>query len=359
MGLSFGSGGSGQIDPGCGHDSFETMIRCRPRIQLSPPPSGIRAGDDDTPPGLAACQPFGHPDVTAPLTVITCHFNWQGYERPRQHLHRFLRQMQALQVPVYGVEAVLPGQVPQTQTMSGWCQVVADQQRQILFQKEALLNLAEKLLPDHVDKIAFIDADVWMSNPHWVRETALLLDHFPMVQPFGQALWTGREGAIIRQAESVASRRQIIATGAHPGFGMAARRELWRSCGGLYPWMILGGGDMAIAAAALNLKPVQENIGLCTAVTFAADSELFAPWYEAVARWTGGRIASTPGDCVHEWHGERKHRAYAQRHELLPGLISNRHLRIASNGLIEWTEEAPDSFIKAAQDYFARRREDG
>jgi len=267
--------------------------------------------------------------------------------------------MQAQGLPVYGVEAVLPGQPAQTAEMPGWCQVAADPQRHLLFQKEALLNLAEKLVPNQVCKIAWIDADVWLSPVDWAAQTALLLDHFPIVQPYATAYWSGREGPIQRVCPSAGSQRKLLTAGTHPGFAMAARRELWRDYGGLYPWMILGSGDMAFAAAALGLDIIKQNVGLGTSMILQADADLYDPWYQKLLTWTRGRMAWTPGDCIHEWHGERKDRDYVHRHELLPGQRASQHLRVGQNGLIEWTDEAPPQFITAARDYFVNRREDG
>jgi len=317
----------------------------------------------DTPdphlPGFVIEPSALHHGQTAPLAVITCHFNWQGYERPRLHLHRFLRQMLVQGIPVYGVEAVLPGQVPQTADLPGWRQIQVDPQRQLLFQKEALLNLAEKLVPSQFCKIAWLDADLWMTHAHWAEETALKLDSFAVVQPFERALWTNREGRINRIGPSVGSRGEILTAGAHPGFAMAARRELWQEYGGIYPWMALGSGDMAFAAAALDLPLTKHHIGLGCSLFFEVDADLYEPWRQKMAQWTGGQMGWVSGDCVHEWHGDRKHRDYARRHERLTGLQTAQHLRLASNGLVEWTEEAPAEFITAARNYFVNRREDG
>lgn len=315
----------------------------------------------DTPPlpGFVIEPSAQHQGQTAPLAVITCHFNWAGYERPRQHLHRFLRQMLVQGIPVYGVEAVLPGQAPQTTDLPGWKQIQVDPQRQLIFQKEALLNLAEKLVPSQFCKIAWLDADLWMADDHWAEATALKLDSLAVVQPFERALWTNREGRINRTGPSVGNRAQILSAGAHPGFAMAARRELWQHLGGLYPWMALGSGDMVFAAAALDLPLTQRNIGLGSFILLTNDADLYEPWRQKIAEWTGGQMGWVPGDCVHEWHGDRKHRDYTKRHELISGLDSSKHLRLASNGLIEWTEEAPAEFITAARNYFVNRREDG
>ena len=73
------------------------------------------------------------------LAIITCHYNWFGFERPRQNLRRFLEVTTGL--PVYGVEAQLPGHPLQTSGLPGWQQIIADND-QVMMQKECLLNIA-------------------------------------------------------------------------------------------------------------------------------------------------------------------------------------------------------------------------
>src|SRR5580698_4618293 len=104
------------------------------------------------------------------LALITCHFNFVGYNRPRQNLHRFMLQMRSFGYPLYGVEAYLPEQEPFTRGWKGWKQIKIGND-QILFQKEALLNVAETLVPAEYDKIAWVDADIWFENLKWFEMT--------------------------------------------------------------------------------------------------------------------------------------------------------------------------------------------
>ena len=43
----------------------------------------------------------------------------------------------------------------------------------LLWQKEALLNLALKHIPGHIQYIAWIDCDVLFEDDHWITEEIL------------------------------------------------------------------------------------------------------------------------------------------------------------------------------------------
>lgn len=56
--------------------------------------------------------------------------------------------------------------------------------KDILWQKERLLNLALAHLPAVARKVAWLDADLLFEDPSWACETSRRLDTFPVVQPF-------------------------------------------------------------------------------------------------------------------------------------------------------------------------------
>ena len=302
-----------------------------------------------------------HPVPTTPdttqggqLAVVTCHFNWAGFDRPRQNLHRFLRQMRSMGVQVYGIEAVLPGQKPQTLGNPKWRQIDANPETQILFQKEQLLNLAERLVPPQFTKIAWLDADIMFGNLNWARDTSLLLDRYYFVQPFETAAWTSHNGNEEFRKPSTLRMRGGLPTVSHPGFAMAARRSLWKDAGGLYRNLIVGNGDMGIAAAILRQEvPSTQKYSPELAAHYG-------PWHDRIAylseRWG---LTFTPGTIWHEWHGSIRDRRYAERNYLLSRVDPGTHLTVGANGLMEWTDAAPQECKDYVRDYFINRREDG
>src|SRR4029079_13310383 len=60
--------------------------------------------------------------------------------------------------------------------------------RDVMWQKERLLNLAVAALPAACTKVAWIDADILFAEPNWAAETSRRLDDFPIVQPFDRVV---------------------------------------------------------------------------------------------------------------------------------------------------------------------------
>lgn len=275
------------------------------------------------------------------LAVITCHFNFVGFINPRRNLHRFLLQMRTQGVPVYGVEAYLPGQVPQTAGIPGWRQIELKPD-QILFQKEALLNLAEKLVPENFTKIAWVDADLWFHNPDWYAETSQALDIWQVVQMFDWCDWAGPDGRIVKTSPGSAFGAVRKVKNGHPGFAWAARRELWKI--GLYERGVLGSGDAMMTNVFLFREILPREI--------ENDLLNFMLYRSRVHDWLES-FHFVPGRVSHEWHGSLQNRRYTERRDLI------RHLDIASlaakadNGLMRWTGP-----VDGMMEYFVGRAED-
>ena len=63
-------------------------------------------------------------------------------------------------------------------------QVIQIRGSDILWQKERLLNIGLKHLPDDCDKFVWLDADVLFTNDQWVHQTKDLLRKYNVVQPY-------------------------------------------------------------------------------------------------------------------------------------------------------------------------------
>lgn len=288
------------------------------------------------------------------LAIITCHYNWFGFEKPRENLRRFCEATKDL--PVYGVEAQLPGHPMQTTGMPGWQQITATQM-QVMMQKERMLNLAETMVPAEYDALAWVDADILYDNEDWFVATARALDIHPVVQPFTRARWLARDGSTIDERPGIASQPdQLDRCLAHPGFAMAARRALWtQGRGGLYEDLVVGNGDVGFAAAALNLEQAA-HIGMNPQLKAHYDA-----WSMPVRKWLKRRpMGFVPGTASHLWHGDIKDRRYVERNEvLIKTLDPAKHLTRGDNGLMTWTADAPFGLRYAIRSHFANRREDG
>lgn len=251
---------------------------------------------------------------------------------------------------MFGVELSLDGRFA-TVGHSGWQQITLYGPRQTMWQKEAALNVAAHMLPSGVTAVAWVDADVWFSNPEWVKDTLRQLDKREVVQLFRKSYWTDESGGVESTKPSVAVWPLTQQWISHPGFAWAMRRDLWDRAGGLYPFALSGGGDSIMAVSFQNSKKwdhLWNHIGV--------DRDYYYHWE---AHFRGITIGCTPGTLFHEWHGSRKDRDYYQRAIRMSALDVGRDIEFDEHGLLRWTDAAPESIIKAAADYFPSRREDG
>lgn len=289
--------------------------------------------------------------------IITTHFNWCNYSRPRANLGRFLRQQRRDGHAVFGVEAFLAGQTPVTKGVDGWRQVQVPRHA-ILFQKEALLNACERFVPDRYVKLVCADADLFWSNPDWLKQTSVALDEWRVVQPFSEGVWHGRGGEEIRRVPSVGSLAQYAhdENQGHPGFALAARRSLWHTVGGLFPYAISGRGDtMGVAGFLGTVLPALAKASLGGTPSSLME---FQAWHEAAALWAECRIGHVPGEVHHDFHGDLANRLYTKRHEFVDGLDIRRDITITEAGYAQWTPEACPKMMAAVADYFRQRNED-
>lgn len=284
------------------------------------------------------------------LAVVTCFFNFAGFTRPQANLHRFLRQMKRDGVDVFGVEAATSEHKFTQIRNSRWKRVQVSAATQSLWQKEAAINLASKMLGPEYTAVAWIDADVWFSNPNWVSDTLKELENNDVVQMFEKCIWTSPTGETELTKPTVAKTPLDQSWRSHPGFAWAMRRELWDKAGGLYPFALSGGGDTIMTLAFQNSKlwdHARKHTGI--------NREPYDAW---AANFKGAKIGFTPGTLYHEWHGSRKDRDYVGRCERVSKVDVTKDLRVASNGLLEWTETADKKLIAEVRQYFTSRNDD-
>jgi hypothetical protein len=296
----------------------------------------------------------------AKLAVITCHYNWAGFDMPVRNLRRFLRQMDRYKVPVYGVELYLKGHTPEMAGTPGWRSIPVTK-KAILWQKEALLNMAERMVPPEFGIIAAIDADVEFTNPNWHRDTLRAMTFHPVVQMFHTAHWTDRRGRVTR------SRGAVTRLGldmekwtTHPGFAWAFDRALYREMGGWYDVAPMGAGDTLLCIA-LQKKPVRDE-WMEHAYSYLGPKNRghFDAWAQRVRSVTKGMAYGyVPGDLIHEWHGDWINRRYHERAKWIAGYDIQRHTRRHKAGYLQWSVWAPSKLRDDMVNYFLLRDEDG
>jgi len=298
------------------------------------------------------------------LWLVTCYFNSSGFRTRRETYERFAHSIRGSGLNLLTVECAF-GDADFTLPPGPDSLRVCS--RDLMWQKERLINLAVAALPASVRKIAWLDCDVLFSNPDWAIQTAALLDDFPIVQPFKTAIRLPRSHTSYRGLGEVwngfAWVSEVLpdvfakdyAQHGHTGFGWAARRDLLDRHG-LYDACISGSGDHLMAHAMrgdlfMECGPFPTSPKL---------REHFHRWAKAFHADVSGQIGSTPGTLLHLWHGDTKDRRYIQRHAELVRLDFDpaADLRIGSNGLWEWAGDKLE-LHRWMRDYFEKRKEDG
>ncbi|MBF0595842.1 MAG: hypothetical protein HQL22_12870 [Candidatus Omnitrophica bacterium] len=247
--------------------------------------------------------------------------------------------------------------------------------KNVLWQKEAMLNVALKRLPDDCDKVAWLDCDILFKNDAWVTETSSRLEKYVVVQPFSFVVCLPfgiRSDADLQcfQIESdideksygvaygVARFTQTVlgklSSHGHVGFAWAARRSVLDKHGFL-DQMILGVSDALMAYAFYNYRNSFSEENYIT--DFARQA--YTAWLERVYPDVQGSVGCADGVIFHLWHGDFGKRFYAERHfiELLHGFDPAKDIRKDVQGIWVWSSEKP-GLHQAVRDYFNKRREE-
>jgi len=301
------------------------------------------------------------------LWVVTSYFNPSQYRSKARNYARFMDGMREANVPVRTIECCFgyqPFALPSSDS------VFQVRSRDILWQKERLLNLLLPQLPGECTKIAWIDADVVFENPAWAVETSRALDSFAVVQPYGTVVRLPQghdedrgEGDRWESFCAMCSRQPgLMRAGnfhyhGHTGFAWAARRDLLQRHG-FYDVCMTGSGDHLMAhgfcgdwtSECLN-KMMGSNL------RYRAH---FHRWARGISENVRNRISYVPGKLLHLWHGELEERRYHENNLALQSFNFDPEvdLRMAKNGCWEWSD--PQRGLREwAINLFNSRNEDG
>jgi len=245
----------------------------------------------------------------------------------------------------------------------------------VMWQKERLLNIGIARLPTECTMVAVVDSDALFANANWVDAAKTALQTRQMVQLFtnsyylppgglqvgeGRALVKGHQQSAARAMRQGLSPDAVLGlkgatTGGRytGGLAWAFRRELLAKHG-LYDGCIIGGGDTAIALAAVGEFEAAERRHFMSVAQRRRYRAWGLPWFEAIR----GDIDAVDGDLFHLWHGARKNRHFNSRHEHLARARFNPEtdLRGESGGAWQWASDKPH-LHRLLVDYFAARKE--
>lgn len=292
------------------------------------------------------------------LVVVLCHFNWCKFHTPTRNLHRFIRQMQIDDIPVYGIELSLNNMF-ETAGLSNWKHIVVTKEN-ICFQKEACINIVVNSLPSDITKVAWIDHDIMFTNKNWYQEASQKLEKYKVLQLYSQYTWTDKFGRKLETSHSVTkvngvAHERVLQKGSR-GCAWAAKRELWNN-GGLYPFCFLGGGDTMFASVAIRFFDMvdKHRLGLIKNENF----EKFLKWKQKIENYViPSEVSYIDGEIIHEWHGDKDNRKYRIRYDQVYGIDLSGVVELDNNGLLKITYDKSD-FCDRMLTYFKERDEDG
>jgi hypothetical protein len=301
------------------------------------------------------------PGGPSDLAIVTTYFNPAGWRTRSSNYARFTDGMRRAGLAVVTVECAFGAA---EFALPPSADVVPMRARDVLWQKERLINAAVARLPAQFTKVAWLDCDVLFEDSAWAHAASRLLDDVAFVQLFDRIVRLPR-GHVSFSGEGharpgFAARRTGDASPGghgHVGYAWAARRDALRGRG-LYDACIAGGADhvMAHAFGGEPRSPcIDEILG-----RDGARRRHFDDWCRALPRAAAKGVGFVPGALFHLWHGEAADRRYGARNRDLAALSFDpaTDIRVGPSGCWEWASEKPE-LHRWTQDYFARRNEDG
>lgn len=303
------------------------------------------------------------------LWAITAYFNPMGFRRRRANYSAFRER---LNVPLLAVELAYGADF---ELEEGDADVLIRLRgRDVMWQKERLLNVAVDALPPRCRNVVWTDCDIVFEADDWADGVSSLLERFVLVQAFSRvahlsprALPADTKPAILRTQPSAALAIASGTRGPHRfgrptlhgpgstnnGVAWAMRRELLDEHG-FYDACIVGGGDLAMVCAA------QGCFEVATRNMSDQQMEHYLAWARPYHEMVGAEIGFMDGMVFHLWHGAVNDRRYRRRHDGLRRLGFDPVEDIAhpENGVWRWCSTKPDLHAYVS-DYFASRKEDG
>jgi len=321
--------------------------------------------------GACLCRPKND-FLSVELWAITCYFNPVGYRR-RLANYRLFRQ--CLKIPLVTVELSLDDGFqlgPEDADI-----LVQLRGSDIMWQKERLLNVALKSVPENCRKIAWLDCDVIFAAEDWPKRASQALDQHVLVHLFQERYNLPRDvmpdqlvdGDRSRVADSVVFRTVMgqaipedfcladapLKRRSTAGLAWASRRESLDEHG-LYDACILGGADRAILCAALG-KP---DYGAQALIMSERRATHYYTWARGYAEAVRGRVGHIGGRLYHLWHGDLENRQYAARQKILERFDFDPYYDIAldEGGCWRWDSDKTE-LHQVVREYFGSRKEDG
>lgn len=260
----------------------------------------------------------------SPLTIVTCVFNPRRFKRRLELYRAFAEYVAKSGCRLVTVEVAFGEREFE---LSG-TDVINLKTDAEIWHKERALNIGIKYALEtdpNCKYVAWIDADVSFVKPDWAEETVHALQHYSVVQMFGQAAYLNPADEVLWYCPSAFKvfvdkgyhqrpplHAKYIAKG-HPGLAWACRRDVWENLEGLLDTCISGSGDTLMAWA---LRGRWNG--------YLPPDPLSTGYVEALKRWARRcdvhvkeNVGYVPGTALHYWHGKSELRGYDKRWQII------------------------------------------
>jgi hypothetical protein len=288
-----------------------------------------------------------------PLYIVTTVFNPRRFQSRIRLFNHFRRWISSYPVEMVTVE-VAYGDRPFEVTDAGDPFAVQLRTDADLWHKERALNIGihhlGKVRPDW-KYVAWMDADVKLARDDWHAEAVHLLQHYAVIQMFGQVqtldpqyhtLYGGR--SIARNYHEYRNFHEME-NGVRskwmgwPGLGWAARRETLDAIGGLLDVCVSGSGDSHMAGCFMG----QPDFGLNPKASTGYKRAILR-YGELCERHVRRNVSFLPTLLIHYWHGKANERGYEKRWQALTEHQFDPHEDLVTDtqGLYRWRGSKPD-----------------
>ena len=320
----------------------------KPEPEPEPPPARpqeaaphIRAKADKIPP-LETPRDPARDDVR----LVTFHFNPCRYRAHVATYYRWVETLGPLRKYLRVYELVFDDDAPELEES---VVIRGTRERNVMFQKEALINRALADCPPAVQIFGWLDHDQIITDPEWLAKAiAKIGGDVRAVQLFSSVMYMDAED----RADIKIHGRVAAYPKGNPGGAWIADRVYLEAIGGLIDNNIIGGGDQGFLACVLP----EFNSYLDRYECPLADANRRQI---AAARRIGGRCDFLDNVNWHIYHGHTKHRQYQSRVGIL-----NRHqfdpetdIRKTADGIWEWCSDKPE-LHRDVMRYFVDRKDD-
>ena len=319
------------------------------------------------------------PDNMDEVEIVTIHYNAIQSKRLTKTYKLWMKSLKNVAPFVKCYEIVFDGREPE---IPNSIVIPASLDKNCLWQKESLLNLAFKNIDKNKKYFFWIDHDACFQSPKWLEYALDKMENgFDFVQLFDMIAWSdkygntemikkGRVWSLGNQSAKIPSQFDGVQINPHvgnPGMAWAARVDSLKKIGeSPWPNAVIGSGDEYFCMGIIRQLDIQRIMSKFIGGTKHRPLKQYGKTYSKKMLDTIDKIAGLyfnstycPWPVFHIWHGDSKNRQYVTRHDIITDceLDLDNDIYINEDGIFEFVEDkrhASKRFYK----FFLDRKED-